>query len=252
MSREWKTENDLCEAFVSAAKESGWDTYPEVEGWDLVLVGPVPQGQVSNRLETGDRNYITIGIQAKLGRSWKVLSQGIKNPHRGPDYRAVLVPRGGDEFSALCRELGLGLYTQEGWWQIRIPSGARFWDPVYPITLPSIPDVGSPGSPAPIQLTPWRERAIVLCRILLLRGYLTGADFDRLNVSRKIWRDRSWIRNDGWIRDGERRVAMYRLGTAPNHLPDSGYDESIRLAVFNSWCIKEPWIKSCVPSPLMV
>lgn len=233
----WATENDLCTAFARAARLSGWDVYPEVSGWDLVLARP-------ERDRPGPPT--TIGIQAKLQCSWRVLSQVTRPARQGPDYRAVLVPRRDRDFAGLCTRLGVGLYTgDDSWTGIRPRGEARPRGRNSPLVLPSIPDVGEPGTSSPLQLTPWRERAIVVCHLLLRRGWVSGEDFDRLGVDRKNWTTgEHWIRRDGrrpWV-SGKRRTARYVLACAPDQLPDAGYDEGVRTAVVRVWRGREPWL----------
>lgn len=192
-----------------------WTQYHETAGWDLLLVH-----------ETG----IQVGIEAKLSLNAKVLEQAL--PSRwadpsGPDYRAVLVPTDGlqHHLARLARHVGITVITISG---ERAPDGALRhvysnpglpdekhtysltdwpnWCPLERCKLPEyVPDV-SGGKAAPIQLSPWKIKAIKLLILLERRGAVTRRDMKALGLSPTRWTDHynGFLRPgpDGYVRSG--------------------------------------------------
>lgn len=200
----FKTEAELVEAFLEIVRIDGeagrqkWVVYPETGGFDLLLVDP----------KTG----VQVGIEAKLRLNAKVIAQAL--PHSGwhdmgPDYRAVLIPRGccSSDMSAIAAHLGitvlsvfnLRLYAQRPHWTVDPPLvdeddlspwNARLWFnwiPAQRLPLPDyIPDVAA-GVSAPRQLTQWKIKAIKLMIVLERRGYVTRRDMRALKINATIW-----------------------------------------------------------------
>jgi hypothetical protein len=204
IDRTFKTEAELCAAFIRFAKSLQWTAYPECCGWDILMVRD---------------DGCQLGVQAKLKPTLEVLAQATRclcHPKAGPDYCAILVPgesrkehydwwngrtpysRGVGRqqsfrtFTDVCRALKLvTIYRDAGKWKFdlydfhRQTFEARHELPKY------IPDVIA-GAPCPIQLTDWKIKAIRLCRTLRHRGYLTSADFKAEAISAQRWLNR-WI-----------------------------------------------------------
>jgi hypothetical protein len=234
----FSSEAALCQTFIERATASGWTTYPEVDHWDIVL-----------GLRADNGTETTIGVQAKLRRSWQLLAQASdQRPVTGPTYRAVLVPDAGtDSFKRLATALDLVTYSMRDlvWRDIMEPDQKFRWDD-QPLVLPSVPGIGRAGTPAPIRLTTWREKAVVLCHLLRSRSWVSGHDFERLGVSKARWLQMGWIESDDsrerWVYvDGSRRL-RYLTGCSSDDLPDARYSRDICARIFAAWVIKEPWL----------
>ena len=203
----YKTEADLCAAFITWAKaEAGrrswgvetpaWTPYAETAGWDILLVGA---------------DGTQIGIQAKLKFNLKVIAQSI--PERwahwhdvGPDYRAVLVPERDDTAEQICAALGLMLFSpgRSGYGMqpdefspglaMEHAQGWHYWSPRKRCELPEfVPDVPA-GASGPVQLTKWKVAALRVVATLEVRGFVTREDFRRLQVD-----PRRWTGPSGWL-----------------------------------------------------
>lgn len=182
---------------------STWTIYHETGGYDLVLVE--------------DQTGVQVGIEAKLSLNLKVINQILPNRYdrAGPDYRAVLVPKGGIQpgLSAICDQIGIvviGIYDSvfrdqytrgnpPAQWHItcNLPDERATYDyatrdwhawlPIERIKLPEyVPDV-SGGKPSPVALTDWKIRAIKLLIILERRGHVTRKDMQALAISPTRW-----------------------------------------------------------------
>lgn len=196
MKREpkYKTEADLCTAFNAWARKEGWIPYPETGGWDVLLVAA---------------DGTQIGVQAKLKFNMKVLHQCIPGAwsawHPGvgaPDFRAILVPDRDGDAESICAALGLQFISCDYYGRfspsIKSPQhyngGWHYWNPPKRHALPAyVPDVQA-GASGPVQLTEWKIKALRLCAVLEVRGYVTRADFKLYGMD-----PRRWIGPDGWL-----------------------------------------------------
>lgn len=179
---------------AKANRNGKWLVYPETAGWDLLLV---------------HEDGYQLGIEAKLSLNAKVLSQALSGSHSwwredGPDYRAVLVPEGKCQLhmAELARALGIKVlvcrkpdpyvtYSLELPTQDHDYSSAAWpnWCPSERCKLPEyVPDVVA-GVAGPVQLTPWKVKAIKLLIVLERRGYVTRADMRALKISPTRWCD---------------------------------------------------------------
>lgn len=202
-------ETELCAAFIGEVKEP-WVAYSETAGWDILLVNTKDQRQ--------------IGIQAKLKLNAKVMAQAVEDhmalyDRPGPDYRAVLVPfEQQSDLVALAPYCGITVIAMRqpptNKWtsyalfsphlpEVRRPYGSGMeyeWFEQLPTTrcrLPEfVPEVNA-GSSSPLQLTPWKIAAMKLSVLMEQTGYLTRADFKRLQVD-----IRRFIGYDDWIVPG--------------------------------------------------
>ncbi len=195
-------EADLVAAFGLAlgrarAPSADWTEYHETAGWDLLLVNPVG---------------VQIGIEAKLALNPKVLEQALPGrwgDRSGPDYRAVLVPQDGLQHhtSRLAHHLGIVVITlrsanwrsAEAPWDFSPSLPDEAWDysmsdwpnwcPAERCGLPDyVPDVRG-GHAAPVQLSPWKIKAIRLLILLERNGSVTRADMKALGISPTRWTD---------------------------------------------------------------
>lgn len=218
-------EAELCERFAAAARHQGWEPYPEVGGWDLVLVW---RGEPTRFLRTGDQ----IGVEAKLRAGVEVLAQVLqRGRYQGPDFRAVLVPKASKDFRFLARELRVPIYDlrdcairrRASWgdWPVIQPADGLRWEPKRRLWLPPVPLQAPGGQPAPRRLTSWRVAALRLCTLIRDRGFLTSADFTREKIAISTWRDR-WIKPD-YAAPREGRLLRY-VPIPGRGLPDAGYE----------------------------
>lgn len=197
----------LCELFIDRARAEGFAVYPEVSGWDLVLV---------------DTEGVQLGIQAKMRPNVDVLSQAIKRARAGPRYRGVLVPKSTRAFRHVAISLGLTVFSMKSIRPFRHHRMIHLEHMIEwkgePLWLPPVPSQEKAGTPAPRPLTQWRVKAIRLCLLLEERGYLTGEDFKRFGVNQSGWLTRGELKRDGTIG----RFARYVKGWAK--LPIVGFE----------------------------
>lgn len=205
----FRTEAELCAAFISTVG-TGWTAYPETGGWDILLV----------RKEDGCQ----IGIEAKLRLNAKVMVQAAESSTwawtDGPDYRAALVPFGktGDlgELAPYCRITILRFSLARGFrpFDPELPTIKEMyymndrWFEMMPLrrcVLPEyVPDVVA-GVPSPTRLTQWKIRALKIAVLLDRTGYVTRADFKRLQIDIRRWLGEGWLQPSpqGFIAVGE-------------------------------------------------
>ena len=228
-------ESELCAEFRTAAESDGWIVYPEVEGWDLVLVwsgeAPVPQGAYA--VQEGDQ----VAVEAKLRANVQALRQAAtRSTHAGygrPNFRAVLAPNVGEDFKAVAAMLGVGTYSLRhcGPWvrkrnryshdmerkivaapHAREASKNRIW-------LPPIVSSGPAGEACPRSLTPWRVMALRMM-VLIRTRWVTRLDFKAIGISPQLWTQSNWIIPVG--REGRR--TLYGINPKAIGLPDEGWE----------------------------
>jgi hypothetical protein len=205
----FKTEAELCAAFIPWAEKQGWRAYPETAGWDILLV-------------RGDGYQI--GVQAKLRLNAEVVVQAMEDRYRpwGPDFRAVLVPSPANgALTSICAALKITTvqFSIERW-----KSGPRpfvrpdlpkigeqhfewnDWHELCPAercTVPEyVPDVAA-GAKSPVQLTDWKIRAIRLAVLLKRNGAVTRQDFKHLGLDHRRFTD-FWLERtpNGFVNGG--------------------------------------------------
>lgn len=198
----FKTEGELCDHFSMVANSNGWQAFPEVDGWDLVLFDGVTQ----------------VGVEAKLRANIQLLAQAMRRTRgrRGPDYRAALVPNASRDLVDVCFCLRIVLFTFSTRLIALNPSFNL--KPKQKLILPSVPLQDGGGRPSPRTLSMWREKSLRLCLRLRRDGFVTGKDFEGLKLHRQNW-IQSWLIRDGKVDQYARYV--HRLGTT---LPDCGYE----------------------------
>lgn len=203
----FKTEADLCVAFLRSVDKRDWIVFNETAGWDILLVRKADGFQ--------------IGIEAKLKLNALVFAQVIdsdkQHNQRGPDCRAILAPQDDVQsgINAFCAYIGITIISLRSgvdpeiraYWQQaftpRLPKiGDEYMDQSWYPWLPAkrhllpeyIPDVGA-GHPSPIRLSRWKIGAIKIAVLLEDRGYLTRTDFRSIGVDIRMWmpRDKGWI-----------------------------------------------------------
>jgi len=228
-------ESDLCAAFRLAAEADGWEVYPEIAGWDMVLVwsgdAPIPEG--APEVHQGDQ----VAVEAKTRANVVALNQAAtrsRYERRGrPDFRAVLAPKIGADFVTVAGLLGIGCFSLrhcEPWTyrgayeRPRKIVAAPRWrhDPGSRLWLPPVVPTGEGGQPSPRALTPWRVKALAMMARIRDRGHVTTEDFTEMKISSAIWTQQRWIIPAG--RSGRR--TRYVLNPAPEiRLPDQGWED---------------------------
>jgi len=177
---------------LSDHQRADWTVYAETAGWDILLV---------------HRDGYQLGIEAKLSLNAKVLEQTLSGLHSfydssGPDYRAALVPakKVQNHLGKIAKALGIVIIP------VREPEPRVYrwadlpdqnsdynawpnWCPAERCKLPDyVPDV-SAGHAAPVQLTPWKVKAIKLMIWLDRYGSVTRKDMKALQISPTRWTD---------------------------------------------------------------
>lgn len=242
-------EAELCALFRIAAEEDGWIVYPEVAGWDMVLVwsgeAPIPIGATA--IPAGTQ----VGVEAKMRANVEVLAQVMDRLRftARPDAAAILVPKAGSAFVNVAGSIGAGVYTlhhcgpytlpRSGGWErdrkiVAAPVPSRRYVPQAaskrsPLWLPPVVSQGAAGVPSPSPLTKWRVAALRVCNLLRSRGWVTAADFRAEGVNPQIWKERRWIRPAGKIvpEGATRAVTRYVVGDG-SQLPDAGFEAEAR------------------------
>jgi hypothetical protein len=188
----YKLESELCEKFISVAKEHGWTIFPEQNDWDFIMV----------------RKGIQVGVQAKLKANKKVLTQCLpKLPYnkKGPQYRAVLVGghkgrslkarnENGDLFYSLARHLKIIIFdaSARNWLMIGYGNnlqkfrGYRYgyklnlrhyhWHPKKLEWLPDFVPVLPSGVPSPETVSKYKIVMLELRELELERGWICLKD----------------------------------------------------------------------------
>jgi hypothetical protein len=219
-----ENEVKLCEELILVACMEGFRVFPEVNGWDLIIV---------------DDTGVQLGIQAKMRPNLEVLAQAVRRRYEGPRYRAVLVPRSSRAFRDVAYELGVSVFTLQmiraharRWNRIKFPKcsdrlfvfeNMKEWSDKT-LWLPPVPGACPAGSPAPRPLTQWRVKAIELCFLLEERGFLSGEDFKAAGINAAGWVVRGELVRDGKVG----RFGRYVAGPRP--LPIVGFEaEAMRI-----------------------
>lgn len=240
----WSTECELCDDFTAGARALGWTVYPETAGFDLLLSGP---GGVQIGVEAKLRP--NLAVVAQLCRHAAAARWG------APDYLCALIGRSTGDFGTVIGRLGFELvdggavekaryhdewaaewFRRHGrsylasadaegfenpWAAVRpeyVADWRRFSDGSNRCALPDfVPNLRA-GVPSPLQLTPWKMKAIRLCAVLRERGWVTTADFKALELDPTRWTRgaRSWLVDSG-VKEGRRSRLVARPGVA---LPD--------------------------------
>jgi hypothetical protein len=237
-------EVDFCARLRTWAEGLGFVVYPEVQGWDLVLVAEAAK-ELYTEHGRRESNPMTVraghqlAIHAKLRPSFEVLEQACKGWQGGPGpaYPFVAVPgQPGDGFLSIARRLHVGVLGEL--------AGPVVMVELYhaqdrlPLALPPIATRHiAAGAPSPRVLSPWRVKALRFLAFARARGVepIFASDVKGHGLS-KDWVDK-WLLGIGWAyvdnpRAGARgapavvKVRTYRLiQHSPEALPDFGYED---------------------------
>lgn len=223
----------LCDEFIEIAEDEGWAAFPEVAGWDIVLVWRGPSVDLSPDLTIREGDQFA--IEAKTSCRVKALAQCLDRINRSPrpDFVGVLVPSISDDYKRVARALGISMFgldllspvikdrpLKQFMRQIvpragRTDGNKRLW-------LPPIAGNVQAGSSSPSPLSKWRVQALKICAILRDRGYLMTADFRAAGIGISTWRDK-WIERDGNV-EGT-RYAKYVGKFDSSSFPDKGWED---------------------------
>lgn len=242
MGKARRTEADVCDQFCSAAESDGWIVYPEIAGWDLVLVwsGDHPRWRFAPEIEPGTQ----IGVEAKLRANVDVLAQAHgRRRSVGPDYRAILAPKVGQSFRYVAHSLKVATYSlaanvpdydepsdddyvarsrNDRRMPVIAPPQSFNWEPKKRLDLPPIVPSFSGGAASPQSLSPWRVKALRMMTRLRAGEEVSVRDFNALRLDHRIWVHNAWIVRSGL---GSDRRYLYRLGPEPvSPHPDIGYE----------------------------
>lgn len=222
----YRTEADLCDAFVEVVRESGWRSYPECGGFDILIVNP---------------DGIQIGIEAKLRCNLDVVAQAVPFGLRAyktvlrPHYIGVLVPRISSPLRTVCAALRLHVWDHKWITLTKNLSAALRPRDNYLIDAPRIelPEVAiqtSAGCPSPKTMSGWRINALRACILLETKGYLTRADIIAAGCDPARW-TQYWMMPDGdEMGANNRRIKRY----VPNPrnsvgMPSKGYELEMEI-----------------------
>lgn len=186
----FKTEADLCAAFIKWVEPKGWTAYAETHDWDILLVC--------------DQDGTQCGIQAKLQPSLHLLDQALPDRYdfggkSGPHYRGILVPHLNRSLHKICRATGLvyfSVYNSLPYEPISFQGHSPELDWGFQACpLPEyVPDVIA-GAASPVRLTPWKIKALEICAVLEINGSITSKQIGQLGISSTRWTNPA----SGWL-----------------------------------------------------
>lgn len=181
---DYANEGDLCDAFATAIRnwrppahedQWQWTVYPEVAGWDLVLVHP---------------DGTQIGVEAKMRCNLEVVAETLaRTRYRNrPDYVAVLVPKASQPLKEVCHHLKILTFDAVKISRFEKETAApKMWsrlgiiltDPFLTkdperLSLPPIPLQSGGGRPNPHTLSAWRVGALRILIRIKRDGYVTS------------------------------------------------------------------------------
>jgi hypothetical protein len=223
-----ESEVEQCNRIREWAERLGFEVYPEVAGWDLVLVGAAPVKLTRHVVEAGAQ----VGIHAKMRANCDVLAQAVHEHGAHPAYALVAVPDAGPAFTRVARKLGLGVLTTDqkpsyGARDVRVREWPSRGDHP-PLTLPPVASrCIVAGAPSPRVLSPWRVKALGFLAWARTRASFTVTDLAGHGLS-KSWVER-WGEAVDWTTEVRRgktvRVRTYALTSRAERLPDWGYTD---------------------------
>ena len=216
----YKTEADLCDAFVATAVQAGWQAYPECGNWDILMV----------------RDGIQVGIEAKLRCNLDVVAQAAKAMGKHhvdlaqPHYRGVLVPMASASLTAVCMPLRLHRWDHRWITSVYEPGDLALredylFESPNRIELPEIAIQSGGGRPSPKLMSKWRVQALRVCMVLERQGYLLRSDIIDHGIDPGRW-TQYWMIPDGKARGPKgRMVNRYVPNPRSNEgMPSAGYE----------------------------
>lgn len=208
------SENALCEVLKDASESLEWVFYPEIGGWDCVLVLP---------------DETQVGVQAKLRANVDVLYQTIvPRKRKGPDIHSVLVPTCNLAFRKVAEALGFAVLvgsalrtaSTRAYLLMTIAKAPRTTHDPGRCWLPPFVPENPAGVPSPRAVSPWRVAAARLSAEIREGATPTNAEIKARGMSPSTWRQ--WL--DPIPGTYPRRYAL-RPGAT---LPDVAFPEVAR------------------------
>jgi hypothetical protein len=221
------TEADFCDQIRAWAEAAGLEVYPEVSGWDLVLVARMDCQPGRLDLRMGEQ----VGIHAKLRANCEVLAQCLPPAWERsayPDYAVAAAPKVGRGFRDVARHLGIGVLVGCYGGAIGFREQPRRVAGYPQLKLPAVASRAiRAGVPSPRVLSPWRERALSFLRWARANdGRISLNDLRAFELS--LTRARLWLVDTGDRTPpaaGQRPRFLYRLTAEAHRLPDHGYED---------------------------
>lgn len=214
MKHPYKSEAELCDAFVEAVKLDGWKPYPECGGFDLLLV----------------KDGVQVGVEAKMRANCDVLAQALDGTMKTlPMYVGVLVPTKSAPFDSIARHCRVHVWdhkwiTKQDWATRRGLNLTEWWkhgDGNVP--LPEVAIQTSAGKPSPKVMSPWRVKALKICLLYQRQGYLTRADIMDGGVDATRW-TQYWMRPIGTLPGPNGRPITKYEAREGSGFPSHGYE----------------------------
>ncbi len=221
------SEADLCKVFIdSFNKQPGWTCYPETAGFDILVVHEdglqigveaklALNSKVAEQIVPDDyfdrygkegpdyRMVIVPSIteaNAGIARMLKLLGVSVlkvRISDRMVKNATFTPPAEG--------EGGIGKWTEAVWedvysfdideWLTNYTyRNANFdWNPITRCEVPCVvPDVPA-GVPAPVRLTPWKERALKVIWKMRDQGFITSKQIGEYGLSTSSWTQNGWL-----------------------------------------------------------
>lgn len=220
----YKSEAQLCDAFVEYVKGFGWQVYPEHGGFDMLLV----------------KDGVQVGVEAKLRCNLEVVSQALnslryRSAGACPNYIGILVPKISGALRTVCRELHLhtwdhrcmfpkysmpaeDLGLRSAW---ESESESRVW-------LPEVAVQGSAGRPSPKAMSGWRIKALKICILFKRKGYLTRLDIIKGGCAPTRW-TQDWMRFEGQEAGPNGRPVARYVPKSGTSMPSHGYEAEMAI-----------------------
>jgi hypothetical protein len=198
-AKAFATEADLCAAFILWLGKDHPEVrcYAEWAGWDILIVHP--EGW-------------QLGVQAKLRLNAEVIGQAAPDDytfhfdHKGPDFRAVLVPTT-NPLSEIASRLGLEVFRPYVLgFAPSLNHRAEWidWNPGERHALPGGPTDSVAGSPCPVSLTAWKLAALQVLAELEVRGVITAKRIKAIGIDPGRWTTYRWLepaeKRGDWVR----------------------------------------------------
>lgn len=241
-----RTEAELCSIFIRDMNaQPGWTCYPETGGFDILAVH-----------DDGRQ----VGVEAKLQLNAKVADQIMPEPWQfrygmtGPDHRIVIVSKITDASAGIAKLLGyMGvpvLVPREGY-ESRESFKKRMefcshnlagllsgrdpwgrvdlfdWNPEERCQVPMVVPQVAAGVPAPVRLTPWKEKALRALALMRRQGFITTKQIKELGMSPTAWTQHSSTQS--WLDKGSKPGQWIETDRTPAF--DKQHPEAYAVAV---------------------
>ncbi len=217
MKHPYKSEAELCDAFVEAVKLDGWKPYPECGGFDLLLV----------------KDGVQVGVEAKMRANCDVLEQALDGSMQAlPMYVGVLVPTHSQSFGSIAHHLKVHVWDHgwiinqaaEAYRGLKLKEWWKHGDGN--VSLPEVAIQTSAGKPSPKTMSAWRIKALKICLLYERQGYLTRADIVDGGVDASRW-TRYWMQPIGTLSRYRQRPVTKYGAKAGSGFPSHGYEPEL-------------------------